>query len=37
LTDELADAPHTETVFERFVKVGRLITPALSIGEEEKD
>ncbi len=24
LTDELADAPHTETVFEKFVVVGRL-------------
>jgi len=24
LTDELADAPHTETVFEKFVAVGRL-------------
>lgn len=24
LTEELADAPHTETVFEKFVVVGRL-------------
>ena len=24
LTEELADAPHTETVFEKFVAVGRL-------------
>ncbi len=24
LTDELADAPHTEKVFERFVPIGRL-------------
>jgi predicted heme/steroid binding protein len=24
LTDELADAPHTETVFEKFTKVGVL-------------
>jgi predicted heme/steroid binding protein len=24
LTDELADAPHTETVFEKFVAIGRL-------------
>lgn len=24
LTEELADAPHTETVFEKFVIVGRL-------------
>jgi Predicted heme/steroid binding protein len=24
LTEELADAPHTEVVFERFVKVGEL-------------
>jgi predicted heme/steroid binding protein len=24
LTDELADAPHTETVFERFAAVGKL-------------
>jgi len=36
LTDELADAPHTETVFERFVKVGHL-SPALSKGEGGKD
>ena len=25
LTDELPDAPHTETVFERFTCIGRLI------------
>jgi len=24
LTEELADAPHTETVFEKFVAVGKL-------------
>jgi predicted heme/steroid binding protein len=24
LTEELADAPHTETVFEKFVVVGRM-------------
>ena len=27
LTEELADAPHTETVFEKFVAVGRLSPP----------
>lgn len=26
LTDELKDAPHTETVFEKFVVVGKLAT-----------
>jgi predicted heme/steroid binding protein len=25
LTDELADAPHTETVFEKFTVVGHLL------------
>lgn len=25
LTDELPDAPHTETVFEKFEKIGRII------------
>ncbi len=24
LTDELKDAPHTESVFEKFIKIGRL-------------
>ncbi|AMR31775.1 cytochrome b5 [Mucilaginibacter sp. PAMC 26640] len=27
LTEELADAPHTEKVFERFVAIGRLQSP----------
>ena len=27
LTDELVDAPHTEIVFEKFEKVGRLSPP----------
>jgi predicted heme/steroid binding protein len=35
LTDELADAPHTQAVFEKFNKVGYLI-PALSKGEGGK-
>jgi len=28
LTDELPDAPHTESVFEKFEKIGRLSPPA---------
>ncbi|PWK80294.1 putative heme/steroid binding protein [Mucilaginibacter oryzae] len=28
LTAELADAPHTEAVFEKFKKIGKLISPA---------
>jgi predicted heme/steroid binding protein len=27
LTEELADAPHTDTVFEKFKVVGRLASP----------
>lgn len=26
LTDELADAPHTQTVFEKFIAIGKLKT-----------
>lgn len=29
LTDELADAPHTQTVFEKFEKVGKLSSSPL--------
>lgn len=29
LTEELADAPHTKTVFEKFERVGRLATAPL--------